>query len=65
METEGIMTFKGRVLVPRECRRKVLENLHTDQQGVTNMLARDVGSVWWPGLSIDVGAVWDAFAKCN
>ena len=28
------------------------------------MLARAAGSVWWLGLSVDVGAIWDACTKC-
>ena len=40
METEGILTFKGRVVIPRKCRGLVLEDLHADHKGVTNMVAR-------------------------
>ena len=57
METEGILTFKGRVVIPREQRGQVLEDLHTAHQGVTNMLARATFLVWWPGLTSDIGAI--------
>ena len=57
MDTEDILTFKGRVVVPRECRGHVLENLRTAHQGVMNMLTRAAESVWWTGPSVDVGAL--------
>ena len=37
METEGILTFKGRRVILRECTGQVLENLHAAHQGATNM----------------------------
>ena len=64
MKTEGILTFKESAMIPRECRGQFLEDLHAAHQGVTNMLSRAAGSVWGPGLSVDVGAIQDACTKC-
>ena len=64
METEGILTFKGRVVIPRKNRGQVLEDLHAAHQGVTNMLPRATCSVCWPGLTLDKGAIRDACSKC-
>ena len=64
METEGNLTFKSRVVILRERRGQVLEDLHAAHQGVTNMLARATCSVWRPLLSVDVVAIWDACSKC-
>ena len=64
LQTEGILTFKGRVVIPREQRGKVLKDLHAAHQGVTNIMARATCSVWWPGLTNDIGAIWDACSKC-
>ena len=64
METEGNLTFKSRVVILRERRGQVLEDLHAAHQGVTNMLAGATCSLWWPGLSVDVGAIRDACSKC-
>ena len=63
METDGILTFKGRVVILREQCGQVLEHLHTAHQGVTKMMTRATCSIWWPELSKDVGAIQDACGK--
>ena len=47
---DGVILFKGRVVVPQPLRKMVLETLHSAHQGVYGMLLRADKAVWWPGM---------------
>ena len=51
---EGVVLYKGRVVVLRPLRKAVLETLHSAHQGVYGMLLRADQSVWWPGMAADI-----------
>jgi len=49
--------FEGnplRILVPKNLRKTIIENLHSANQGSTSMLARARQSVYWPGMDQDI-----------
>ena len=49
--------FEGnplRILVPKNLRKTIIENLHSANQGSTSMLARARQSVNWPGMDQDI-----------
>jgi transposase InsO family protein len=45
-----LLFYNGRLVIPREARKNVLEFLHRGHVGFTTMLKRAEDSVWWPGL---------------
>ena len=53
-QKDGIVVFKGRIVIPKALRGKVLEILHGAHQGCQGMCSRASLSIWWPGLSIDI-----------
>ena len=58
------LLLERRVVVLATGRPATLTNLHHAHEGLTNMLARAVESVWWPGLSKNIAAIRAAFANC-
>ena len=46
---DGVVLFKGRIVIPMELRPRIHEALHRAHQGTTGMNLRTLDSVWWPG----------------
>ena len=49
--------FEGnplRILVPKTLKKKIIENLHSANQGSTSMLSRARQWVYWPGMDQDI-----------
>ena len=61
-EDGGILTFRGRPIVPAQMRDQVISTLHSAHQGVSRMTSRAEESVYWPGLSLDIR---QARVKCR
>merc|ERR1712082_16725 len=61
---DGVVLFRGRVVIPTALRRQVLQALHRAHQGVTGMNLRAQDSVWWPGCSRDIEAVRGGCMTC-
>ena len=59
------LLFKGQVVVSAVGWEAMLAGLHQAHQGQTNMPARAMESVWWPGLSKDITATRAACPKCT
>ena len=59
------LLYKHRVAIPVSLRQEVLASLHGAHQGTTNMLARAMQSVWWPGLSKDLERVRRECPRCT
>ena len=51
---EGIVLFKGRIVVPEVLRAQTLESLHLAHQGESGMILRTQQSVWWPNITADI-----------
>ena len=62
---DGVVLYKGRVVVPPALRARVLEGLHAAHQGVTMMSARADGSVFWPGMATQIITTRQHCAHCN
>ena len=45
---------KPRIVIPRELRSLIIDNLHAANQGSTSMAARARQSVYWPGMDRDI-----------
>ena len=48
---QGILMKADRVIIPSALRLKVLDKIHTGQQGIKKCRERAKREVWWPGLS--------------
>lgn len=62
---DGIVVYKGRIVIPPKLRDLVLENLHAAHQGVTAMTARVNSSIFWPGITPQIHAIRNRCAHCN
>ena len=51
---DGVVLYKGRAVIPRSLRGKVLSILHSAHQGVNSMYRRAESCVYWPGMSEDI-----------
>ena len=51
---DGVVTYKGRVLVPQVLQPQVLQSLHQAHQGASTMVLRTQESVWWPSIAKDL-----------
>ena len=50
----GVVLYKGRVVVPSVLRPQALQALHRAHQGETGMRLRTNKSMWWPGINTDI-----------
>ena len=48
---DGVILYKGRIVVPPSLRDEVLSALHAAHQGVSSMISRAEVSVFWPGIT--------------
>lgn len=62
--SDGVVLFKGRIVVPTVLRGDVMSSLHRAHQGSTSMGLRAGGSVWWPGISNDLLRLRDTCGRC-
>ena len=62
---DGVVLFRGRVVVPAVLRPDVLAGLHRAHQGVTGMSLRAQDSVWWPRATADIQGVRDSCGTCR
>lgn len=62
---DGIILFRGRIVVPKVLRPDVLASLHRAHQGTTGMTLRAQDSVWWPQFTADLEAVREGCMACR
>ena len=62
---DGVVLYRGRVVVPRVLQPEVLAALHRAHQGTTGMGLRAQESVWWPGYKEDIKRVRDGCVSCT
>lgn len=60
----GLLLFKSRVIIPRSMRSYILERLHEGHFGINRCRIRAQDSVWWPGISIDIGNMVKRCPNC-
>ena len=51
---EGVLLYKGRIVIPQTLRPRALEILHAAHQGKTSMNLRAEESIFWPGMTLDI-----------
>ena len=61
----GLVIYKGRILVPSSQRREVLQHLHSSHRGVEATKRRASQTVWWPGIVNDIVTTTEACHACQ
>ena len=62
---DGVILYKGRILIPKSLRKSILSLLHCAHQGTSRMVARAEASVFWPGITSNIHAVRQSCSTCN
>ena len=62
---DGVILLDDRTVIPQVLRERVLDNLHSAHQGVSQMFARAEIAVFWPNLHSDLESVRAACATCR
>ena len=62
---EGLVLYGSRIVVPKNCRREVLERLHDSHQGIERTKRRARQSVYWPGINSDITNMVQACEACQ
>ena len=60
-----VVLYKDRIFIPHTLQSEVLEVLHSSHHGVTQMTARAMASVYWPGMQVDIEKRRAACASCD
>ena len=56
---ENRLVMKGaRLVIPSTLRSKVLEQIHEGHLGIEKCMLKARDSVFWPGISNDIGRLW-------
>ena len=61
----GLLMRNSRIIIPMSLRKQVLEQIHTDHQGLKKCRDRARQSFWWPGPSIDMKSMIDNCRVCR
>ena len=64
-EVNGIILWGNRILIPRELRSEMLTKLHTGHLGIFKCRERARQSMWWPGMSTEIGEMIQKCDICN
>ena len=59
---DDLLLYDNRILIPRSMRLQILECIHTGHLGLTKCRSRARISVWWPGLSTQIG---ELITRCH
>ena len=62
---DGLVLFKGRVVIPEVLRPEALQALHAAHQGESGMVLRTHQSMWWPNLTADIASIRAACTTCR
>jgi hypothetical protein len=63
-ESEGLLYFQGKVVVPRDLRQKYLRAIHCGHVGIATCEKRATG-VWWPGMKGEIRSFVKGCGKCQ
>ena len=61
----GLVLLGNRLIVPREMRPKILNDLHAAHQGIHRIQQRARRSVFWPGISNEIKQIVEACSACQ
>ena len=62
---DGVVIFRGRLMIPKVLRQHVLHSLHQAHQGPSGMDLRSQQSVWWPSISEDLASLRSWCTTCH
>ena len=62
---DGVVIYKGRIVIPPSLRPNCLSALHAAHQGVSSMVSRAETSIFWPGITTDIHATRTNCSHCN
>ena len=57
--------YSDRIVIPSCLRSRILENLHSAHQCVSNMTARAMATVFWPGITHDIEQARENCRQCH
>ena len=61
---QGLLMKSNRLVIPMSMRLDVLDRIHEAHQGITKCRERAKSSVWWPGLSQQLGDLVNRCPTC-
>ena len=59
---DDLLLYDDRIVIPRSMRLQILDCIHTGHLGLTKCRSRARISVWWPGLSTQIG---ELITRCH
>ncbi len=62
---DGLILFGHRLVVPKACRKEILERLHDSHQGIERTKRRARQTVYWPGLTSDITNLVEGCTRCQ
>ena len=62
---DGVVIYKGRIVIPPSLRPSCLSALHAAHQGVSSMVSRAETSIFWLGITTDIHATRTNCSHCN
>lgn len=65
MISDGVIAYKGRLVIPPPLRKACLTALHAAHHGTSAMIAKAEQSIFWPGITKDIGTTRDSCGSCN
>ena len=64
-ESEGVIIYEDRVVIPPSLRPGILQTLHSAHQGISAMGARARSIIFWPGMTEDINKIRRNCISCN
>ena len=61
----GFEDQSQRIVIPRNLRKQIIQNLHSANQGLTSLLLRARKSVYWPGMDSDIETHCKSCTTCQ
>ena len=62
---DGVILYNNRIVIPPSLRQIVLRSLHSGHQGISSMISRSESSVFWPGITVDIGKLRERCRQCD
>ena len=62
---DGVVIYKGRIVIPPSVRQNCLSALHAAHQSVSSMVSRVETSIFWPGITTDIHATRTNCIYCS
>ena len=63
-ESDGVVMYEDRVVIPPSLRQHILNVLHAAHQGTSSMEVRARAIVFWPGMTVDINRIRAACHDC-